>query len=83
VTPDDVKYFNVKVPGQPNVKLSYKEPAKSKPPAPWPWTATWTIPADYPTGPVDFQVKLTSKSKGYGSFVQIPVATAQLNVTKG
>ena len=81
VKPADLRYFNVMIPGQKAVKLSYKEPAKSNPPAPWPWTATWTIPASYPTGPVNFEVKLTSKSKGYGSFVQIPVATAQLNVT--
>ncbi|HSG13252.1 MAG TPA: hypothetical protein VLA22_05225 [Gaiellaceae bacterium] len=82
VTPQDVKYFNVKIPGQKNVKLAYKEPAKSKPPAPWPWTATWTIPADYPLGTVNLEVKLTSKKREYGSFVQIPVVSAQLTVTK-
>ena len=82
VKPADLKYFNVMIPGQKAVKLSYKEPAKAKPPAPWPWTATWTIPADFPLGVVNFKVNLKSKSGGYGSFVQIPVATAQLNVTK-
>lgn len=85
VTPGDVRHFNVRIPGQKNIALSYKEPAKTKPPAPWPWTATWTIPADYPLGIVNFTVKLTSKSspREFGTFYQIPVATAQLNVTKG
>jgi hypothetical protein len=80
VTPADVKYFNVKIPGQKNVKLTYNEPAKSNPPAPWPWTATWTVPANYPTGLVEIEVKLTSKKKEYGSFVQIPVVSSQLTV---
>jgi hypothetical protein len=82
VKPADLKYFNVMIPGQKALKLSYKEPAKTKPPAPWRWTATWTVPADFPLGLVNFKVSLKSKSNGYGSFVQIPVATSQLNVTK-
>jgi len=80
---NDVKYFNVLIPGQKNVKLTYKAPAVKNPPAPWPWTATWTIPADYPTGLVDVRLKLRSKTNGYGSFVQLPVATSQFTVTKG
>jgi hypothetical protein len=83
VTPDSLKYFNVMVPGQKAVKLSYKSSAAKKPPAPWPWTATWTIPADFPVGLVQVKVNLKSKSNGYGSFVQLPVATSQLTVTKG
>lgn len=82
VTPQDVKYFNVKIPGQKNVKLAYKEPAKSKPPAPWPWTATWRVPADYPTGLVQLKVLLRTKADRYGSFVQLPIATSQLTITK-
>ncbi len=80
---DDLKYFNVVLPGQPKVKLAYKEPAKTKPPAPWRWTATWTIPGDFPLGLVQVKVNLKSKANGYGSFVQIPVVPSQLTVTKG
>lgn len=83
VNPDNLKYFNVVVPGQKVVKLAYKAPAAKKPPAPWPWTASWTIPADFPLGVVDVKVNLKSKSNGYGSFVQLPVSTSQLTVTKG
>lgn len=83
VRPDDLKYFNVMIPGQKAVKLAYKAPGAKKPPAPWPWTATWTIPADFAVGVVPVKVNLKSKANGYGSFVQIPVATSQLTVTKG
>lgn len=79
---DDLKYFNVLIPGQKNIRLTYKEPAKTKPPAPWRWTATWTIPADYPTGLVQVKANMKSKGNGYGSFVQIPVVSSQLTVTK-
>lgn len=81
-TADDAKYFYVKIPGQPNVKLTYTPSTKKGLPEPWPWTASWTIPADYPTGIVEVQVLLKSKSGGYGKFVQVPVATSQLTVTK-
>jgi hypothetical protein len=79
---DDLKYFNVLVPGQKSIKLAYKEPARTKPPAPWRWTATWTIPADFPPGLVQMKVNMKSKSNGYGSFVQIPVVSSQLTVLK-
>lgn len=79
----DLKYFNVLVPGQKTLKLAFKAPATKKPPVPWRWSATWTIPADYPLGLVQIKVNLKSKKGGYGSFVQVPVATSQLTVTKG
>lgn len=79
----DLKYFNVLVPGQKNLKLAYKEPAKTKPPATWRWTASWTIPANYPLGLVQVKLNLKSKTNGYGTFVQVPVASSQLTVTKG
>ncbi len=80
---NDLKYFNVMIPGQKAIKLAYKAPGAKKPPATWRWTATWTIPADFPLGLVPVEVNMKSKSNGYGSFVQLPVATSQLTVTKG
>ena len=35
-----------------------------------------------PTGIVQFVTRFQSKQKKYGNFVQIPVETAQLTVTK-
>ena len=81
LTADDTKYFYVTIPGQPNVKLTYKPVSKKVLPA-WNWTATWTIPADYPLGLVAFKVLLSTKADQRGSFVQIPVGTSQLTVTK-
>jgi len=79
LTADDVKYAYIKIPGQPNVKLSYVAPTVRNGPN---FTGTWTIPAAMPTGIVQFTTRFQSKQKKYGNFVQIPVETAQLTVTK-
>lgn len=81
LTGDDTRYFYVRLPGQPNIKLTYAPSAAKVPPA-WLWKATWTIPADYPLGLVQFKVLLKTKANQYGSFVQIPVLTSQLTITK-
>ena len=45
----DVKYFYVKIPNQPNVKLTYNAQAPGATPR-MPWSGTWTVPAAYPLG---------------------------------
>jgi hypothetical protein len=77
LTGKDLKYAYVAIPGQPNVKLTYSSADPR-----WPWTGTWTIPADFATGLVTFKAQVQTKGKQYGSFVQIPVQTSQLTVTK-
>jgi hypothetical protein len=72
----DVLFFYVKIPGQPNVKLTYGAKAGGK----GLWTGTWAIPADYPVGVVDFRILVKTKSKRVGTFAQAPVAAAQLTV---
>jgi len=79
----DVKFFYVTIPNQPNLRLKYSPsaPGASKG---LPWTATWTIPANYAAGAVPFKilVKLSkAKGKRTGQFVQFPVASAMLTVT--
>ena len=81
LTADDTRYFYVKLPSQPNIKLTYT-PSKAKVLPAWLWRATWTVPADYPLGIVQFKVLLRTKADQYGSFVQIPVLTSQLTITK-
>jgi hypothetical protein len=77
MTADDVKYAYVKIPGQSNVKLTYSAPTVSNGPN---FTGTWTVPAAYPAGLVNFTVRFRSTTKLYGNFVQVPVATSQLTV---
>lgn len=79
LTGDDVKYAYIKIPGQPNVKLTYVAPTARNGTN---FTGTWTVPATYPTGIVDFVTRFQSTTKKYGNFVQMPVETAQLTVTK-
>lgn len=79
LTADEVRYAYVKLPTGTTVRLTYSEPQRTTDPA---WSGTWTVPADYPTGLVNFAIRFKTKDKQYGHFVQIPVATSQLTVTK-
>jgi hypothetical protein len=76
----DVKFFYVTIPGAANVKLAYNPKATGASTG-IPWTGKWTIPATYPNGLVDFGVHVKLKSRKVGTFVQMPVATSQLNVS--
>lgn len=82
VDPNDVRYFYVIVPNQPNVKLKYNPsaPGASKG---LPWTGTWTVPAEYAAGAVPYRILIQlKKTRVRGEFNQIPVATAMLTVSK-
>jgi hypothetical protein len=76
----DVKYFYVTIPGQPNVKLKFNAGAPGAT-SRMAWTGVWSVPASYPAGIVNFKVLAKTNSKRTGSFVQIPVASAQLNIS--
>jgi hypothetical protein len=77
----DVKYFYVTIPNQPNVKLRYNAQAPGASPR-MPWSGTWTVPATYPVGQVDFKILIKLEAKRKGQFVQLPVSTSQLTVTR-
>ena len=76
----DVKYFYVTIPTQPNVKLKYTATAPGAN-AKMPWSGSWTIPASYAAGTVDFKVLIKIDAKRKGQFVQMPVQSSQLTVT--
>ena len=76
----DVKFFYVTIPNQPNLKLKYDPKAKGAT-ALMPWSATWTVPASYAGGRVDFKVFVKTKTKLKGQFVQLPVEASQLTIT--
>src|SRR3954471_4447959 len=73
----DVRYFYVTIPGQPNVKLKYG--AASAAMKNMPWTGTWTVPSTF-AGQVNFRILIKTIGRHTGEFVQMPVATSQLNV---
>ena len=81
VAPKLVKYFYVTIPNQPTVKFKY-DPAAPGASKGLPWTATWTVPADYPQGTVAFKTLLKLTSKRQGQFIQMPVSTAMLTILK-
>jgi len=77
----DVKYFYVTIPNQPNVKLRYNPQAPGAT-ARMPWSGTWTVPADYKLGAVEFKILIKLEAKRRGQFVQLPVTSSQLTVTR-
>ena len=77
----DVKYFYVTIPNQPNVKLRYDAQAAGAS-ARMPWSGRWTVPADYKLGQVDFKILIKLQAKRRGQFLQLPVASSQLTVTR-
>jgi hypothetical protein len=79
LTPTDVRFAYVVIPGRPNLKLSYGKQGTAAT-APRLWTATWSIPADYPVGVVAFRILVRTKTNRGGTFQQAPVAAAQLTV---
>ena len=81
VTAKDVKYFYVTIPNQPNVKLKYGATAPGAS-ARMPWAGSWTVPSDYRVGTVEFKILLKLQSGRRAQFVQMPVASSQLTVTK-
>lgn len=76
----DVKYFYVVIPSQPNVKLKF-DPAAPGATARMAWTGTWVVPSTYPSGIVNFKIFVKTNAKRIGMFVQMPVATSQLNIS--
>jgi hypothetical protein len=84
VTTKEVKYFYVKIPNQPNVKMKFDEsaPGASKG---MPWTGQWVVPNDYAAGIVNFKILVQIKNKKgkqlRGQFVQMPVGTSMLNIS--
>ena len=75
----DVKYFYVTIPNQPNVKLTYN-PTATGATLRLAWTGTWTVPANYPSGVVNYKVLVQTKKKQRGQFVPLPVASSVLTI---
>ena len=45
------------------------------------WAVSWTVPADYPTGELDYQVSATGKDGRTGSFIPFNVSPSLLQIT--
>ncbi len=79
VAAKDMRYFYVKLPDQSHVKLAFN-PSAAGASQGFPWTGTWTVPASYASGTVEFKVLIKLKNKRQGQFVQMPVSSAMLTI---
>lgn len=69
LTPENVKYAYVKIPGLPNVKLNWG-PHGSGTARSWFWTAGWDVAVDYPLGVLAFKVVFKTESGKFGIYTQ-------------
>lgn len=81
LTPDNVKYYYVQIPGQKPLKMTFGAHGAGTT-APWFWTVNWDIPNDYPLGIVSFKVLVQTKGGGRTAFSQEGLAgTSRLTIT--
>lgn len=72
--------FFVRIPLMPDLPLKYtKAPAGLD--GRYRWAASWTVPALYPQGTVQFQVFAKMWNKQSGTFAQLPISLSQLTIT--
>lgn len=79
ITPAEIKYAYVAIPGQPSLKLSFGPHGNVGNKVNF-WSAAWAIPADYPLGVVPFRIVFKTFDNRFGIFRQPPLASAQLTV---
>jgi hypothetical protein len=79
LTAQDVRYAFIKIPNQPNVRLTYQAPTTRNGAN---FVGTWQVPTLYPLGLVDFTVRFQTQNRLFGNFVQIPVTSAQLTIVQ-
>lgn len=83
LTSEMVKYAYVQFPNGTKVKLAYRGlGSATDQPARWTWSGSWTVPADFPLGVVNYKVLFQSKAKQYGQYVEIPVTSAQMTIQR-
>ena len=80
VTDQTAKYFYVKIPGQPNLKLTWGAHGTAPNRVSF-WSAAWAIPADYPLGVVPFRIVFKTEDGQFGIFQQPAIEGQQLTVT--
>ncbi len=69
LTPENVKYAYLKIPGLANVKLNWG-PHGSGTARSYFWTAGWDVAADYPLGVLAFKVVFKTESGKFGIYTQ-------------
>ena len=66
LSPENVKYAYVKVPGLPNQKLNWGAHGATTNRI-WFWTAAWNVAADYPMGTVKARVVFKTEAGTFGT----------------
>ncbi len=69
LTPENVKYAYLKIPGLANVKLNWG-PHGAGTARSYFWTAGWDVAADYPLGVLPFKVVFKTESGKFGTYTQ-------------
>jgi hypothetical protein len=76
----DVESVKVKLPTGQTLDGRMEAAGPPNLPEVWFWHATFDIPMDYPIGTVDYSIEVKTKDGKTGTFKQLPVPPAQLQV---
>ena len=80
ITPLEVKYVYIKIPGQPNLAMNFGAHGTAPNRVNF-WSAAWAIPADYPLGAVPFRIVVKTEDGRFGIYRQPVIDGARLTVT--
>ena len=79
ITPLDVKYVYIKIPGQPNLGMNYGPHGSASNRVTF-WSAAWAIPATYPLGVVPFKIVVKTQDNRFAIYRQPAVDGSRLTV---
>jgi hypothetical protein len=79
LTPLDVKYVYIKIPGQPNLGMTFGPHGAAGNRVDF-WSAAWAIPASYPLGIVPFRIVIKTEDGRFGIYRQPAIDGSQLTV---
>jgi hypothetical protein len=80
LSPDDVDSAVVVLPTGQNIKAGFEPAGAPNLPESWFWHATFDVPMDYPLGTIDYTIQVKTKDGKTGTFKQLPVPPAQLQI---
>jgi hypothetical protein len=80
LSPENVKYAYVSVPGTPNMKLNWGSHGSVSNKV-WFWTAAWNLPADYPLGEATAKIVFKTEDDSFGTYEYKFTVVPQLKAT--
>jgi len=82
LSPENVKYAYVKIPGRPSIKLNWGAHGAASNRV-WFWTAPWIVPTDYPLGTATFRIVFKTETGTFGAYDHVVNIVPALKTPQG